>query len=754
MDGQNVDDCGRVAFADKEFKHSRRIRKTVMAVFITAIFIASAVSAVAMNAKGAEERVFVIAMGEGVQSANPYIGIYDSDYMLYSYIYDYLMYPNQDGNATPNLATSWWHMDGLTASTTGSSLADLSGNISMWPAGSIWEYNLTENVTWSDGAEYDADDVVFSCNLQTGGNYATFWAYQPYTKWIDHCQKVSKYKVRYFFTDRTAAGNPPIPIAWGSCISYPIMPKHILQDMSPVTIAQNWTGVPAIGTGPFMGTDTLNQEIIAKEKITLVKNPQWELGLGKVWNRTCEIDKLIMKFYSEEQTLILDLKTKKLDASEVTAINYLSLQNSTDKPPELKLVSQFSSTVYTKISHFNFAGRGAGELNPARADPALLRATTLATDRDYIVDEIFRGLGTKGVGLLTPVFPKWYYDAWNDDKNESWFNVTANATYNSNTLRLKDNGTQTNGTQTYNATTQGALLYTYHGKVKDVMAFNVTRANAILNASGYDWPTYPNGLRKVGLVAAQRLVAMGKAGNLDSAMKDKNGNPRYLTFEDILEQEVFEDLDIAKYYQAQWKSIGVELVPTQVNTATWNQVVYNFLEHFTETYWSGDPDPNYLLYVPSSYSMDGWNEWGEPDPYYDYCYDKSARTFNTTERIHWVDECEKYLFLSGTGFLSTCNPKNCYGYLDYRWTNWGDWVAHPGLQVDHFWGECPLFMKVKWVGSPTETNNYLIPVAVGLAAVIAAVAAVVVLRKQKAQKMLDEEEEEEELEESEEEELS
>jgi len=647
----------------------------------------SSFSPFALNASAAEERVFTIGMGEGVQSANPFIGIYSSDYLLYSYIYDYLIYPNQDGNATPNLAKSWWYMDGSYAAAHGSSSANLLNRApSSWPLGSIWEYNLTQNVNWSDGVPFNADDVVYTVSLQTGSNYATFWAYQPYTKWIDHAQKVDQYKVRFFFTDRTNGSNPAVPVSWGSSINFPIMPKHVLQAYTPITIAQSWTGIPAIGTGPFKGTSNLAAEIIAKEHVTLVHNSEYDIGLGKAYGRVCEIDKLIMKFYSEEQTLILDLKAGVLDCTEITPINCQFLSQDTTKPTGLKLTSLFSLTSYSKISHFNFEiGKAPGGLNPARTDPALHRACALATDKEYIVDNIFYGFGAPGNGIISPAYEKWYYNPI-EDVEQSWFNVTANATYNRGI---------------YDATTQGAMLYSYHGKVKDVMAFNVTRANEILNASGYDWPTYPTGYRKVGLVAAERLVAMGKAGSIDSAMNDQNGDPRYLAFEDILEQEVFEDMDISKYLSAQWKEIGVLLVPTAVNVATWNIVVYNFLEHFAETYWSGDPDPNYLLYVPSSYAMDGWNEWGEPDPYYDYCYQRQAAELNEASRKYWTDECEKYLYLSGAAFMCTAYPKSCFAYYDgLRWTNWGDWAQHPGLSIDHYWGETPLFFKIHY-GSDT-----------------------------------------------------
>lgn len=672
-----------------------------MAIFVTAIFLLTSVSSMALNAKAAEERTFVIGLSEGVSSANPFIGIYDADYMFYYFVYEYLVGMDDYGNAIPNLANSWWYMDGATAAETDPDADLLNRDPSEWPKGSIWEYNLTEGIYWSDGVPFDADDVTYTVAIQLGDNYASFWAFQPYTKWIDHVQKVDKYKVRFFFTDRSNSSNPAIPIVYGTFIWIPILPKHMLEAYPPTTIAQTWTGVPTVGTGPFIGTDILENEIIAKEKITLVRNPEWDRGLGKIYNRTCEIDKLIMKFYSEGQVLILDLKTKKIDATEISPFDYLSLNNATDKIPELKLYHQLPLSVYTKISHFNYEiAKAGGGLNPARCDPALQRACALATDRDYIVDEIFRGLGVKGVGLLTPVCPDWYYDAYSDTMNTSWFNVTS---------------------------ATGTLLYSYHDIMANIMDFNIMRANEILNASGYDWPTYPNGYRVIGDVAADRLVAIGAAADRASAKMDSKGETRNLKFEDITGAAGSQDYEISQYLSSAWKAIGVQLIPTSVDGNTWSKVVYGFRDEFTETYWSGDLDPNYLLYVPTSYSMDGWNEWGTPDPWYDYCYDNQAREFNKSKRMYWVHECEKYLFLSGAGFLTTCNPEGCYAYLDYRWTNWSsDYGWNPGYAVN----------QVSWVGEHAETSGAAIIVVGAIVAVIAAATAIVVVRRHLTNKAL------------------
>jgi len=675
--------------------------KISIAILVTVVFLITSISSIALGTKATEEKTFVIGMTETVSSANPFIGIYDADYMVYWWVYEYLFGWDDYGNSKPNLATSWWYMNGTTANLTDPHTDLLNRDPSEWPMGSIWEYNLTDGIYWSDGVHFDADDVVYTIELQIGANYASFWAFQPYTKYIDHVQKVNQYKVRFFFADRTNATNPAVSVVFGDNLWIPIMPKHVLEGYSPGVIAQSWNGIPTVGTGPFIGTDAMEDEVIGKEKLTLVRNPEWDSGLARLYNRTCDADKIVMKFYSDEPELMLDLQTMKIDAAEITPIDYLSLKNATDKPPQLKVYSKLQAGIYTKISHFNsqIGSPAIGSLNPARVDPALHRATAIATDRDQIVTEIFRGLGVKGVGILTPASLHWYYDAYSDTKNRSWFNVSD---------------------------ASGATLYSYNDTIAHVMDFNITRANEILNASGYPWPTYPNGYRQIGDVAAERLLELGVVGNIESAKVDSEGNPRYLEFEDIVEESYDQDMAISDYLSSAWKSIGVKLTKSPVSAAAWGAMVYGFQDEFTETYWSGDFDPNYLLYVPSSYSMDGWNEWGKPAPWYDYCYSMQVKEFNKTKREYWVHECEKYLFLSGAAFLTTCNPNGCYAYLDYRWTDWYEAGWTPGYEAT----------DVTWVGENPSNNSSAIIIMGAIAAIVAAATAIIVVKRYRKDKLL------------------
>jgi len=724
MDEQMIEDCKIDDLAEPVIEVTRQNRrKIVLAVAVTAIFLLAAVQTIVVNAKAADEtHTFYIGMGESVSSANPFVGIMDSDYIFYSYVYDYLLFPNEDGVATPNLAKSWWHMNGTVAAATGSDFSTLSHhqNASDWPLGSIWEYNLTENVFWNDGEPFTADDTIFTIKIQTGAGYINYWAYQPYTKWIERCEKMDDYKVRIFFSDH--ATHVPVPAAWANSMSIPMMPKHIFSEYTDAYIAQNWTGVPAIGTGPFMGTPSLPNEMIARESITLMKNPYWNFtdengvvkGLGGFHNRTIQIDKLIMKFYAEEQTLIVDLKTGKLDASEVTPANYFALKE--NKPAGLTLVSLYSSTVYSKISHFNVWKGASASLNPTRLDPALLRATAVATNKSYIVDAIFKGLGTPGVGILSPVWPQYYWTPPHDEM--STFNVTDGS---------------------------GNFKWGYTLPLDEVMSFNLTLANKILDEAGYIWTDATHTLRKVGPDAADRLVNLGIVGDASAALG------KTLEFEDVYEIEVFEDKDTSEYLRDEWVNIGVKLTQKPVNVGVWNQLVYGFQYLFDETYWSGDVDPNYLMYIVTSYAMDGWNEFGTMDPVYDNLYNLQAKEFNASKRQQYLDDCQKWQYLAGGAMIYTVYPKTTYAYNDRdlgsgKWVNWGNWTQHPGLACDHFWGETPLFYKIKWVGpvgGPTDPTT-LIVAGVGIAAIVAAAAAMMIMRKRKTQSLLDEEEPEEE----------
>jgi ABC-type transport system substrate-binding protein len=213
-----------------------------------------------------------------------------------------------------------------------------------------------------------------------------------------------------------------------------------------------------------------------------------------------------MKFYAEEQALVVDLRTQKLDTSEVSPSNYFAINADASKPKGLSLINFYSSTVYSKISHFNVNEQASASLNPTRLDPAVLRATAVATNKSYIVDVTFKGLATEGVGILSPVWPQYYWTPPHDEM--STFNVTDGS---------------------------GNVIWSYTKPLDEVMSFNLTLANEILDEAGYIWTDATHTLRKVGPDAADRLVNLGIVGDVSAALN------KPLQFEDTYELEVWEN---------------------------------------------------------------------------------------------------------------------------------------------------------------------------------------------------------------------
>jgi len=703
--------------------------RSFIAIIIISFFLFTTIQAavdgsiLAEAETAANVRTFTYGMTDAVRTGNPNLGTNDADYLLMSYIYDGLIRPDQDGIPSPALAESWWYMDGLTASTqpipTDFSTLAANKNATDWPLASIWEYNLTKNVSWSDGEPFTAKDVVFTIDLQISpANFAMFWAFHPYTRSMFAVQEVNEHKVRIFFADRDTL--KPSQVAWGNSTGIIVFPKHIIGGMNPIYFASSWSGIPMATTGQFMPTDTLAQDIIGGESVTLVRNPYYnytdpadgkQKGMGVTLKRSSDIDKIVLKFYVDENTLTIDLKRGNIDACELTTDNYLgTLQN---KPEDVKLMSQLDCTGYSYITHWNAYMKPSGTTNPARADPAVQRASALVTNKTYIVGQMYKGLGVPGVGILSPVYPKWF---WTPGDEPSTFNVT-------------------NGKN--ESSPDYEVLYTYTKPIKNVLDFDLDRANAIMDAAGYVWND-DHTVREIGPVAAQRLENMGLTGDAATLI----GKP--LHFIDLTSEGFPIDVPVSNYIIWQWAEIGIELEAVMINAATWATQAYYYLFEYTHTYWSGEVDPNYLLYIPTSYTLGNWNEFGTADPVYDHLYDMQSRSVNYTERKYWVDKAQEWMYLNG-GILFICYPYTLWGLSEIRWTNWGNWTEHPMLALNYFWCQDPWVFQIKYVGSSGGDTDWTAVIVGATAALFIAVISIRVMMKKKKKKsmLLDEDKESE-----------
>ncbi|MDR0408489.1 MAG: peptide-binding protein [Campylobacteraceae bacterium] len=229
-------------------------------------------------------------------------------------------------------------------------------------------FYLRDDVFWSDGERFDADDVIFTYESILSPNVST-----PYSEGFKHVRKVEKlddfiikvtYEYPYFKALET----------W----MMGVLPKHILKDEDSL-MTSKFNQKP-IGTGMF----TLKDFSISKNFI-LQANKNYFLGSPK-------FDNIIYHFVPDSSTAFLMLKSGELDMAEISP---LQLKKQADE----EFMSKFN--IYEGISHA-YTYVGFNLKLPKFQNPLVREALSLAIDRQALIDILLFGEGFVCTGPFLP----------------------------------------------------------------------------------------------------------------------------------------------------------------------------------------------------------------------------------------------------------------------------------------------------------------------------------------------------------------
>jgi peptide/nickel transport system substrate-binding protein len=236
-------------------------------------------------------------------------------------------------------------------------------------------YRLRRGVKWSDGAPFDADDVVFSIGvvLNPANNEVSRDGWDliakvdepdKYTVVLHMKQPLAGFEYEFF---GSAGANP--------CV----LPKHLLARYPSINDVP-YNALP-VGIGPFKYASWKRGE-----SVEMVRNQFYFRGQPR-------LERVIFKIIPDRNTVLTQLQTHEIDMWAAASANFV---------PRIRSISGI--TIRSQPSYF-FGHLDFNVQRPAMADPAVRSALRLATDRKTLLDKIAHGLGILSESMISPANP-------------------------------------------------------------------------------------------------------------------------------------------------------------------------------------------------------------------------------------------------------------------------------------------------------------------------------------------------------------
>lgn len=223
----------------------------------------------------------------------------------------------------------------------------------------VFTVNLRKDARWHDGEKLTAEDVIYTVGLMRNPSARSVMM----ASWQGiSVQQLSEYSVKFTL--------PATYAAFPQALTFPIVPQHILKDISPDKLRESTFSKAPIGSGPFSLRllQILNLEA-GRKVVHMDANSDYYLGSPR-------LDRLQLHIYNDDESLARALRT-----SEVNAASGVSgrTARTLDTRQYRILVKPVNSGVY---SLFNMD-------RPALKDINVRKALQIGTDTSAIRKQIF-----------------------------------------------------------------------------------------------------------------------------------------------------------------------------------------------------------------------------------------------------------------------------------------------------------------------------------------------------------------------------
>ncbi len=303
--------------------------------------------------------ILKIGVFNEIEGLNPFTIYSSSAYEVMRLNYNLLVTVDESVEPAPDLAESW------------------SSN----PEGTVWTFNLRQDVKWQDGEAFTAADVKFTFEYIRDNELGYF--YDSVVN-MEDISTPDEHTVVITFS---------APAAYMPQFVVPIVPKHIWQDIDPNEANSTFANDNPIGTGPFKVVEFKKGEFTRMEV-----NKDYFKGAPA-------IDGVIFIIFANASTAAEALKLGEVDiVTKMPAAQFKALQDQ-----EGIVTIDGSSPGFTEMA-INSWSDPASKGNPLLKDKNIRQAMACAVDKQYLLDAANLGYGELGSTIVPPTYKFWHYE--------------------------------------------------------------------------------------------------------------------------------------------------------------------------------------------------------------------------------------------------------------------------------------------------------------------------------------------------------
>ncbi|HET6562409.1 MAG TPA: ABC transporter substrate-binding protein [Marmoricola sp.] len=326
-----------------------------------------------------EPLTFTVAMGNEVDSFNPFLGIEAESYEMWALMYDYLIgYSMEDMSPVPTgLAEDWETSDdGLT-----------------------WTFTVRDGVTWSDGEPLTAGDVAYTYNrILDGGPEAATWG-----NYLTSVKEITAPDDQTLVLE-LAKPNSVLPL-----LPIPIIPEHVWSSVDEKEVKsfgnEPSDGEPVVGSGPFQlvegtaGGSTTRFE--AREDY---------------WKGAPHLDEVVFRVFKSNDSAAQALIKGEVDYIEqVPPLQVKALEGQQGITTHFGDSPGFDELAFNVGAVDPESGEPVGDGHKALQDPDFRFALGYAIDRERIIKTAYQGVGTPGDSIIPPTYSNWRWEPPEED---------------------------------------------------------------------------------------------------------------------------------------------------------------------------------------------------------------------------------------------------------------------------------------------------------------------------------------------------